>query len=178
MVLDLYYRGPLTPVRIEHLDYEIFELDREVFISDFLPIFLDLLIHNHFVKVIISVSLLERKYSFDNNEKDHSRWKYVYLFSFVSFTFSDFRGHVGLRSFIWGEIIDVAESWEAEVSYFDVQLRIYEYIIKLEIAMGNSFCLNILKKVNNLHKEKPPSIFTHLSDALANIEKESAWDVF
>lgn len=76
------------------------------------------------------------------------------------------------------ELIDLLVSGEAEVCYFQSKVFIDEDVLELEISVNDSFVLNVPENIKHLGHKVPSSFFAHTSNSLAQVEEETARDVF
>lgn len=113
----------------------------------------------------------------DDNEEDDSGRENVNLFSIIDFAFLDFGSHVGHRSSVGLELVDLLVSGETEVSNFQIELIIDEDVLKLEVSVNDTFSLHVGQNVDHLGQEVATCVFAHASDRLAQVEEETAGNV-
>lgn len=86
----------------------------------------------------------------------------------------DLRSHVGHSSTIGLQPVDFLVGCKAKISNFEVQLVIYEDVLKLEVSVNDAFSLHVGQHVNHLAHEVPSSVFSHASHCLADVKEETA----
>jgi len=122
--------------------------------------------------------MLEWKNTVYDCEQNYTRRENISLITVENFSFLDLRCHVILRTNFDVKFMDILEICKSKITYLQIQVFIYQEIIKLHIKMGNFLILSQLKNIKHLTHKKSTRILTGFSYFLHHFEKTAICNDF
>lgn len=177
MIADFFQCRALFAFLTDHLDEEIFELSGQLGAANLLPVCVQLTVLDQGVEVVVVLGLLEWEDSLHHREQNDCGREDVDLHSVVNLILLDLRSHVGHGAAVAVKRVDLLVSREAKVCHLDVHLLVDEDVLELQVAVYDSFAVNVLERVEQLVEEESGTGLTETLEALANVEEKPARDV-
>lgn len=97
---DLINGWSLLAVIAEHFNNKIFKVLTQILSSSFLPVCVEVTLHDQVVEILVFLGLLEWENTLHDNEKNDTYGEHIDLLSIVNFTFLDLWGHICHRTSI------------------------------------------------------------------------------
>ena len=144
------------------------------------PKLLVILFLNQTVDSVIRRGWLKRRSSFQHDKKNDSSRKDICLSTRVTL-FKDFRCLVSLRAQVGMQnsrlIFSLENGKEPQITYLQYKIMAEQDILWLQISMGKSRLMQVIKSIHHLVKVSPGNIFGKPSSDWQVVEKLSTFSV-
>ena len=177
MLADLFDSQSVTTFVGEHLDDKILELSREALGIGLFPVLVKFACQDEFVIIIVLFCFFKRKSALYDYKKNDGGREHIGLHAVVDFALLDLRSHVSLRPMKALQEVNFVGCGEAKVCDLQVHLIVDQNILKLEVAMGHAFFMDVLKHIEHLMEKKAAFYFAHAAETLTEVQQVAAGNV-
>ena len=142
-----------------------------------IEIFVQTVILNKFIIVILWIGVFEWELALDHNEKNHSKSKYVYFTAIVFLILEDFWSWVDFSTSPSFEFVDVCIDRNSKICYLDIVISIQKNVFWFEIAVNNAFSVHVINGFYNLVEIEPSSWLSHRTSLLTKFDQWTIWHI-